>query len=93
MSSGALLYMGVTGLGYLLFLSGGTMLSRIIRDRLKDDIFNSENETFPQEERLIENEYSVNLPARYNLKGKIRNSYINYINMFRALLVLGSPGS
>jgi hypothetical protein len=86
-------YMGLTTLGYLLFLSGGTMLSRIIRDRLKDDIFNSENETFPQEERLIENEYSVNLPARYRLKGKIRNSYINYINMFRALLVLGSPGS
>jgi hypothetical protein len=89
----ALLYMGVTGLGYLLILSGGTMLSRIISDRLKDDIFNSENETFPQEERLIENEYSVNLSARYKLKGKVRNSYINYINMFRALLVLGSPGS
>jgi len=89
----ALGYIGLTALGYLLFLSGGTMLSRIIRDRLKDDIFNSENETFPQEERLIENEYSVNLPARYKLKGKTRNSYINYINMFRALLVLGSPGS
>jgi hypothetical protein len=86
-------YMALTALGYLLFLSGGTMLSRIIRDRLKDDIFNSENETFPQEERLIENEYSVNLPARYKLKGKTRNSFINYINMFRALLVLGSPGS
>ena len=86
-------YMGVTGLGYLLFLSGGTMLSRIIRDKLSGDIFNRDQETFPQEERLIENEYSVNLPARYVLKGKVRNSYINYINMFRALLVLGSPGS
>jgi hypothetical protein len=89
----ASLYMGVTGLGYLLFLSGGTMVSRIIRDKLSGDIFNRDQETFPQEERLIENEYSVNLPARYVLKGKVRNSYINYINMFRALLVLGSPGS
>jgi hypothetical protein len=89
----ALLYMSITSVGYMLFLSGGTMLSRIIRDKLKDDIFNSENETFPQEERLIENEYSINLPARYRLKGKVRNSWINYINMFRALLVLGSPGS
>ena len=87
------LYMGVTGLGYLLFLSGGTMLSRIIRDKLSGDIFNRDQETFPQEERLIENKYSVNLPARYVLKGKVRHSYINYINMFRALLVLGSPGS
>jgi hypothetical protein len=89
----AVLYIGITSLGYMLFLSGGTMLSRIIRDKLKDDIFNSENETFPQEERLIENEYSINLPARYKLKGKVRSSWINYINMFRALLVLGSPGS
>jgi hypothetical protein len=89
----ALLYIGITTLGYMLFLSGGTMLSRIIQDKLKEDIFNTENETFPQEERLIENEYSINLPARYRLKGKVRDSWINYINMFRALLVLGSPGS
>ncbi len=89
----AILYISITSLGYMLFLSGGTMLSRIIWDKLKDDIFNSENETFPQEERLIENEYSINLPARYKLKGKVRNSWINYINIFRALLVLGSPGS
>ncbi len=89
----ALAYMGLTSLGYLLFLSGGTMLSRVIRDRLNNDIFNRDNETFPQEERLIENEYSVNLPAQYLLRGKIKKSYIHFINMFRALLVLGSPGS
>lgn len=89
----ASLYMGVTGLGYLLFLSGGTMLSRIIRDKLSGDIFNRDQETFPQEERLIENEYSVNLPVRYVLKGRVRSGWINFINMFRALLVLGSPGS
>lgn len=86
-------YMGLTGVGYLLMLSGGTMLSRIIRDKLTGDVFNRDQETFPQEERLIENEFSVNLPAQYMLRGKIRNSYINFINMFRALLVLGSPGS
>lgn len=93
MTAVALGYICMTSLGYLLFLSGGTMLSRIIRDRLTNDIFNRENETFPQEERLIENEYSVNLPAQYLLRGKIKKSYINFINMFRALLVLGSPGS
>jgi hypothetical protein len=93
MQAVALGYIGLTGLGYLLFLSGGSMVSRIIRDRLTGDIFNRDNETFPQEERLIENEYSVNLPAQYLLPGKIKRSYINFINMFRALLVLGSPGS
>jgi len=89
----ALLYMGVTALGYLLMMSGGIMLSRIIRDKLTGDIFNRDQETFPQEERLLENEYSVNLPVKYILKGKERHGWINFINLFRALLVLGSPGS
>jgi hypothetical protein len=89
----AVLYMTVTSLGFLLVLSGGTMVSRIIRDKLAGDIFNRDQETFPQEERLIENEFSVNLPAEYILKGKKRRSWVNFINLFRALLVLGSPGS
>jgi len=87
------LYMSLTTAGYLLAMTGGGLLSRIIRDRLKNDIFNKENETFPQEERLLENEFSINLPAKYNLKGKVRNSWINIINPFRSLLVTGSPGS
>ena len=77
----AVSYMTVTALGFLLMLSGGTLLSRLIRNRLvSGDVFNSENETFPQEERLLENEYSINLPARYYLKSKLRSSWINFIN-------------
>lgn len=88
------LYISITAVGFLLVLSGGTLLSRIIKDKLNGkDIFNKENETFPQEERLLENEYSVNLPATYNLKGKLRKSWINIINPFRSLLVSGTPGS
>lgn len=90
----AILYMAITSIGLLLILSGGTLLSRIIKNRLNSkDIFNKENETFPQEERLLENEYSINLPAQYYLKDKIRKSWINIINPFRALMVLGTPGS
>ncbi|WP_432223096.1 conjugal transfer protein MobC [Flavobacterium sp. TMP13] len=90
----AILYVTVCSIGYLLILSGGILLSRIISQKLNsNDIFNTENETFPQEERLLENEYSINLPAQYFLKDKVRKSWINIINPFRALLVLGSPGS
>ena len=90
----SLLYIGLTLTGYLLVLSGGSLLSRIIKHRFNNkDIFNKENETFPQEERLLQNEYSINLPAQYNLKGKRRKSWINIINPFRATMVLGSPGS
>lgn len=86
-------YMAVTAIGYLLILSGGNLLSRLIKTRLRKDVFNHLNETFPQEERKINNEYSINLPACYNLKGKVRNSWINIINPFRGFLVTGSPGA
>lgn len=90
----AIVYIGSTTIGFLVMLSGGTLFSRIIKNRLNsNDIFNKENETFPQEERLLENEYSINLPARYHLKDKVRKSWINIINPFRALMVLGTPGS
>lgn len=89
----ALAYLSVTGTGYLLILAGGTLLSRYIRLNLEQDIFNELNETFPQEERLLENEYSINLPAQYKLRGKVRKSWINIINPFRGLLVCGTPGS
>lgn len=62
---------------YILVLTGGTLLSRVIQMKFNNkDIFNKENETFPQEERFLENEYSINLPARYNLKGRIRKSWM-----------------
>ena len=87
------LYMAIASAGFLLILSGGTLLSRIIKDKLNNDIFNNENETFPQEERYLKNEYSINLPARYHLRNKTRNSWINIINPFRGVLVIGTPGA
>ena len=90
----ALSYMALTTLGFILFLTGGTLLFRIIKKRLSGDIFNTANETFPQEERKLENKYSVNLPTRYRLKNKERNGWINIINGFRGgVLLMGLPGS
>ncbi|PSK90860.1 conjugal transfer protein MobC [Taibaiella chishuiensis] len=89
----AIFYIGVTGLGFLLILSGGTLFTRIIKDNLADDPFNSENETFPQETRLIENEFSVNLPTRFRYKGKVHSGYLNCISPQRGVIVQGSAGS
>ena len=86
-------YMSIASIGFLLVLSNGTLLSRLIKLRLSNDIFNELNESFPQEERLLQNEFSVNLPAVYKLKGITRKSFINIINPFRATLVIGSPGA
>ncbi len=89
----AVVYMIATSTGFLLVLAGGNLFSRLISLNISGDVFNSLNETFPQEERLLTNEYAINLPARYNLKGKIRKSWINIINPFRGLLVIGNPGA
>lgn len=80
-------------LGYVLILTGGTRLSRLIRLQLRNDIFNTLNESFPQEDRKLENEYSINLPAQYRYKNTFRKSWISFINPFRALLVIGTPGA
>lgn len=79
--------------GYILYLTGGARLSRLIQVNLAKDIFNEDNETFPQEERLLTNEYSINLPGSYRLKGKFRNMWINIINPMRGNLCIGSPGA
>jgi len=90
----SVLYICIASLGFILVLTGGTLISRVIYLNINnDDIFNKENETFPQHEGLLENEYSINLPARYQLKNKFRKSWINIINPFRGFLVLGSPGA
>lgn len=87
------MYMVTTLAAYLVILGAGQQLSRYVHLDRTTDVFNTENETFPQEERLLENEYSFSFKARYQLKGKYRNSYINIINPFRGLLVTGSPGA
>lgn len=89
----AFFYIATTALGYLFILNGATYISRLLKHDLMDDIFNEENESFPQEEILIENEYSVNIPTEYQLKKKARKGWINVVNPFRATMVTGTPGS
>ncbi|GGC37021.1 conjugal transfer protein TraG [Parapedobacter defluvii] len=87
------LYILTTSLGYIALLMAGVWMSRLLRNNLMDDVFNNENESFQQETRLIENEYSVNLPTRFFYKGKWNNGWVNIVNPFRASIVLGTPGS
>jgi len=87
------LYILTTSLGYIALLMAGVWMSRLLRNNLMDDVFNNENESFQQETRLIENEYSVNLPTKFFYKGKWNNGWVNIVNPFRASIVLGTPGS
>ena len=78
------LYILTTGAGYIAMLMAGVWMSRLLRNNLMDDVFNNENESFQQETKLMENEYSVNLPTKFYYKGKWNNGWINIVNPFRA---------
>ena len=90
---GTFLYILSISLGFIALLMVGLWMSRLLRTNLMHDVFNNENESFQQETKLMENEYSVNLPSKFYYKGKWNNGWINIVNPFRATIVLGTPGS
>ena len=87
------LYIFTMAVGYICLLMAGLYISRLLKNNLMDDVFNCENESFMQETRLLENEYSINLPTRFWYKQKMWRGWINVVNPFRASIVLGTPGS
>lgn len=88
-----ILYVSTLTTGYLGLLMAGLWISRLYKHTLMTDVFNNENESFGQETRLMENEYSVNLPTKFQYRGKLNDGWINVVNPFRATIVLGTPGS
>ena len=89
----ATLYTATLTAGYILLLMSGVWISRMLKHNLMEDVFNTANESFMQETRLMENEYSVNLPTKFVYQGREWNGWINVVNVFRASIVLGTPGS
>jgi len=86
-------YISTLTIGYICMMMAGLYMSRLLKNSLMDDVFNNENESFMQEIRLLENEYSVNLPTKFWYKKKQWDGWINIVNPFRATIVLGTPGS
>ena len=87
------IYIATTAAGFVCLLLGGVWMSRLLKNNMMDDRFNDENESFQQETRLMENEYSINLPTRFYYKRRWNKGWINVVNPFRASIVLGTPGS
>ena len=89
----AVLYTTTLTGGFFCLLASGLWISRLLKNNLLEDVFNTENESFSQETKLMENEYSVNLRTKFWFKGKMYNGFINLVNIFRATIILGTPGS
>src|SRR5262249_45015893 len=73
----ASLYLIATGLGFLLIGHGVMLLGRRLRRPVRADIFNTENQHFPQEQRLLEDEFTINLQSRFRDGGRVRKGWIN----------------
>lgn len=86
-------YMAATLLGTILTNIALDNISKYINSNLMKDRYNIENESFKQTEKKVDNEYSVNIPMKYDYDKKVRKGWINIVNPFRGTLLLGTPGS
>lgn len=85
---------GVTSLlGTILLHSGLDNCSKTLKNRLLDDRFNMENESFEQSTIKIDTKYSINIPTKFHYLKKAKNGWLNVTNPFRGTIVLGTPGS
>lgn len=64
-------YIFTMSVGYILLLMAGIWMSRLLKNSTMDDMFNTENKSFMQETKPMENDYSVNLSTRFWYKKKM----------------------
>ncbi len=91
--AGRILYVVCSVVGTMLVHQGLDGIAKYYNNKVGEDRFNFENESFQQSENLVANEYSVNIPMIYYWKKRMHRGWINIINPFRGTIVLGTPGS
>ena len=91
--AGRILYALCSVVGTMLVHQGLDGIAKYYSNKVGEDRFNFENESFQQSENLVANEYSVNIPMIYYWKKRMHRGWINIINPFRGTIVLGTPGS
>ena len=88
-----ILYALCSVVGTMLVHQGLDGIAKYYNNKVGEDRFNFENESFQQSETLVTNDYSVNIPMIYYWKRRMHRGWINIINPFRGTIVLGTPGS
>lgn len=89
----SIVYITGSVIGLLYLIKGVQGAKRVLNLKIGADDFNEENESFPQQQRRIDNKYSVNIQIEFTYKGKTYRGWINLTNPFRSMLIMGTPGS
>lgn len=92
-STNRILYAVCSILGLVLVNQGLDGFARYYNNKVAEDRFNFENESFEQSRTKEDTDYSVNIPMIYYHRKKMHKGWINIINPFRGTIVLGTPGS
>ncbi|MDH6358919.1 type IV secretory system conjugative DNA transfer family protein [Parabacteroides sp. PF5-9] len=82
-----------TLIGAIMMHIGLDNISKQIKSGLMKDRFNIDNESFEQTTKCINTKYSVNIPMKFYFNKRWNKGWINIVNPFRGLLLIGTPGS
>lgn len=87
-----LLYAMLSFLGAVILQMGADSISKLIQQKMGKDRWNVEEESFAQNQELVDNETSVNIPYLFRYQKKTNKGWVN-LNPFRGTMVIGTPGS
>jgi type IV secretory pathway VirB4 component len=79
-------------LGTIFTQVGADSISKYMQNKMGKDRWNVEEESFDQNQELVESVTSINIPYVFRYKKKNNKGWIN-INPFRGTMVIGVPGS
>ena len=84
-------YLGSVVFGYCCVLISSALSFRKLG--LGMGAMEDENDSFPQNEKVIEDKYSINFRTKYQWHSQIRTGSISIVNVFRGVMVMGTPGA
>lgn len=87
-----IVYALLSFLGALIAQMGADNISKLMQQKMGKDRWNTEEESFAQNQSLVVKDTSVNIPYLFRYKKKTNKGWIN-LNPFRGTMVIGTPGS
>lgn len=92
MSLYQVVYAFLSFLGAVVLQMGADSISKLMQQKMGKDRWNVEEESFDQNQELVESDMMINIPYLFRYKGKSNKGWMN-INPFRGTMVIGVPGS